>query len=101
MGFFNSVSQLVDDVLNSTMDSEIENKISEAAESFKRATNVTSGPKDLPSNDPVANQNPAGAVTKEMAIASASDMSRVLVTDALEGHIFPKVGVYYCRTSYG
>ena len=87
------MSQLVDDVLNAAM--EVEIKLSEAAERFEKAINVTSGSKDSPSNDPGANQNSVGAVTREMARASTSDMSRVPVTDALKGHMFPKVGVYY------
>ena len=92
--FFISVSQLVDDALNSA--TEVETKISEAAESFERAINVTSGLKDSPSNDPVVNQKPVGAVTKEMARACTKDMSGVIVTDV------PKVVcVYYCCTPCG
>jgi len=93
---FKSVSQIVDDALNSLM--EAETKISEAAESFERAINVTSG---LPSGHPVANRKAVGAVTKEMARASTNDMSGVLVADALKENMYPKVGVYYCCTFYG
>jgi hypothetical protein len=98
--FFKSVSQLVDDALNSA--TEAETKISEAAESFERAINVTSGLKDSPSDDPVANQKQVGAVTKEMAKANTNDTSGVLVADALKGSLYPKVVcVSYCCTLYG
>jgi len=93
------VSQLVDDVLKSAM--EVEIKISEAAETFERAINMTNNSKDSPSNDPVANRKTVGAVTKEMARTSANDISGALVADALKGNMYPKVGVYYCCTSYG
>ena len=92
MIFLLSVSQLVDDALNSAK--EVETKISEAAESFERAIDVTSGLKDSPSNDPVANQEPVGAVTNEMARASTNDMSGVLVADVQKGNLYPKVGAF-------
>ena len=97
--FFKSVSQLVDDAFNSAM--EVETKISEATESFERAINVTSGLKDKPSNDPVANRKTVGAVAKETARASTNDMSGVLVADPLKGNMYLKVGIYYCRTPNG
>ena len=93
------MSQLVDDVLKSAM--EVEIKISEAAETFERAINMTNNSKDSPSNDPVANRKTVGAVTKEMARTGANDISEILVVDALKGNMHPKVGVYYCCTSYG
>ena len=97
--FFSSVSQLVDDTLNFTL--EAETRISQAAESFERTINVRSGLKDSPFNDHVANQKTIGAVTEETARASADDMSEVTVTDALKGDMYPKVGVYCCCTPNG
>ena len=79
---------------------EVGIKISEAAERFEKAINVTSGSKDSPSNGPAANRKTIGAVTKEMARTSTNDISGVLVADALKGNMHPKVGVYYCCTSY-
>ena len=81
---------------------EVETRISEAIKSFEKAINVTSGLKDSPSDDPVANRKPVSAVTnlKEMARASTNDMSGVLIADALQGNMHPKVGVCYCCTSY-
>ena len=93
------MSQIVDDVLNSPMEAETE--ISEAAERFERAINVTSDLKDSSSGYPVANRKAVNAITKEMARASTNDMSEVLVADALKENMYPKVGVYYCCTSYG
>ena len=80
---------------------ETETKISQAAESFERTINVTSGLKDSPFHGHVANQKTIGLVTKETAKASADDMSEVTVADALKGDMYPKVGVYCCCTSNG
>jgi len=80
---------------------EVDIKISEAAERFERAIDVTSGSKDSPSNVPVANRKTLGAVTKEMTRTSTNDISGIRVADALKGNMFPKVGIYYCCTSYG
>jgi len=99
MIFFKSVSQLVDDALNSAM--EAETKISEAAESFERAVNVTSSLRDSPSNDPVANRKTVRAVTKDMARASTNETSGVLAADELKENMYPNVGIYYCCTTYG
>jgi len=96
---FKSVSQIVDDALNSPMEAEA--KISEAAESFERAINVTSDLKDSSFGHPVANRKADSAVTKEMVRASTNDMSVVLVADAPKENMYPKVGVYYCCTFYG
>lgn len=98
-GSFKSVSQLVDDVLNFAM--EIETKISEAAENFKRGINVTNGSKGSPSNHSVTNRNTVGTATKEIDNASTNDMSGVLVADGLKENMYPKVGIYYCCTFYG
>jgi len=98
MGFFKSASQLIDDALNSAI--EVETKISEAAESFERAIDMTSGLKDSPPNDTVADRKPVGTVT-EMARASTNDMSGVLIADAPKGNMHPKVGVCYCYTPHG
>ena len=97
-GSFKSVSQLVDDILNSA--NEIETKISEAAENFKRAINVTNGSKGSP-NHPVTNRNTVGTVTKGIDSASTNDMSGVLVADGLKENMYPKVGIYYCCIFYG
>jgi len=97
--FPKSVLQLVDDALNSAM--EAETKISEEAERFERAIDVTSGLKGSSSDDPVANRNSAGAATEVMARASMNDMPGALVAGALRGNMYPKVGVYYCCTPYG
>ena len=91
------MSQLIDNALNSAI--EAETKISEAAKSFERAIDVTSGLKDSPSNDTVADQT--AVVTKEMARESMSDVSGILVADALKGSMYPKVGVHYCCAIYG
>jgi len=98
---FSSVSQVVDDALNSAMG--VETKISEAVESFERAINLTSGLKVPPPNDPVANQEAVRAVTNEMFRASTNDRSEVLAPDALEGKMlwYSKVGICYCCTSWG
>ena len=100
MILFKSVSQVVDDALNSAMG--VESKISEAVESFERAIYLTSGLKASASNDPVANQETVSAVTirltEEISRARTTDMSGVLEPDALEGNVYPKVGVYYCCT---
>lgn len=92
-----SILQLVDDVLNSAM--EIETKISEAAESFERAINLTTGSKDSPSNDSFADRVSDDSVTKEMAGADKSEISAVVAADALKEDMYPKVGVYYFSTS--
>ena len=98
MIYFHSVSQLVDDALDSAM--EAETKISEAVGSFERAIKVTSGLKGSPSNDPFADQKIAGTVTtNEMTRASTNDMAGALVADELKGNMHPKVGVYFCCTS--
>lgn len=91
--FSKSVLQPVDDALNSAM--EAETKISEEVESFERAMNVTSGLNGSSSDNPVADR------TKEMARASMSDMPGVLVANGLKENMDPKVGIYYCCTSYG
>ena len=80
---------------------EAESKISEAAESFERAVNMTSGLNDSSSNDPVADRETIGAVTKELARASTNDTPGVLVADELKGKMYQNVGVYYCCTPYG
>jgi hypothetical protein len=68
-----------------------ETKILEAAESFERTRNVTSGLKAPPFIDPVANRKTVGAVTKEMAGAITDDMSEVLVVDAPKGKVYRKL----------
>ena len=80
---------------------EAETKILEAAECFKRKSNVTSGLKDPSSIGPVADRKTVGAVTKEMAGASIDDMSEVLVADAPKGGVDPKIGAYCCYISNG
>ena len=87
------MSQLVDDVLNSAM--ETETKISEAPDNFERAINVTSGLTDSPSNDPVANRKSVGAVTKEITRTTTNDISGIRVADALKGNMYPNVGVSF------
>ena len=96
---FQSVSQIVDDALDSPM--EAETKISEAAESFERAVNGTSDLKDSSLGHPVTYQKAVDAVTKEVARASTNDLPGVLVADALKETMYPKVSVNYCCTFYG
>ena len=67
------MSQLVDDVLNSIMETEA--KISEAAESLEGVISEIRGLKYLPSNSPVMNETSVSIVTNEMAGESTSNMS--------------------------
>lgn len=96
---FKSVSQIVDDALNSPMEAEA--KISEAVKSFERAVNVTSDLKDSSFGHPVAYRKEVDAVTKEIPRASTNDLPGVLVVDTPKENMYPKVSVNYCCTFYG